>query len=323
MEPVKVEDLVAVAGEAQPGMVLGHLLWWMLPGRSVSPEEFKAAAERHGIPDRFWPRTPSPADVFRRATKALEGDEARDGGVVTRWLVPSGNLTDEEGVIERALVLEKVDREAHVVEHREVGRWEYRQGMPGREVRVRLDLSESAEERERLERAVEIYRTELGRYAISALRGLVHRLLDAMKAVRVRQAGVVYFVPREGDLYLRPLASFLTEVGGRADLVTTINGRDERELVIDAFHAHVAGVLDDLKLVLKDGQVTRGARLKAVEEAKETLERIRRYEELLGEHFDRLKEEAQLVTAQVLRLVEGEEDGSEDQLTLLDEKLAS
>lgn len=202
MTPQVVRD-VNEAVRATETPQLGVVLWWSFAGIEVSVPEMETRCQRAGLDPGLVPH-PRPDGALRRALAAVGVTEDDGAGTVRRF-----GLQYPEGSVVATVWDETVDTRAGTARYAPVQVVQYDRATLG------LAFSTgylAAEIREAWGRAQ-------GTLNASGLAALVKRVLDAANAIRLREAGGLYFVPIAHEAATRAVRELVEGLGG-ADVVT-------------------------------------------------------------------------------------------------------
>lgn len=110
----EAQSRLNVAEAVAPDAFLGRICWYSVPEATlVGHMEFCRDLVTRDLDRYHLPLAPKPADVFRRASKSVQGRHQLNDKFTVNYLVRDLALSPEE--VERALVREVVDSDSHVL----------------------------------------------------------------------------------------------------------------------------------------------------------------------------------------------------------------
>lgn len=264
------QDLgLTVVPEMAPGTV-GLIVWWRLSG-DVAHVTLEQAATAAGLPEEDRPRPVGDATALRRAV--------RDQTNQRRLVRPLGR---QDGW---ALVEEEVQGDRLI--HRQVLTAKLVDGLPQLETY-----------HEGLRAAVNAaFERHLGINTTGDVSDWVVRQVERARAVRLRDTGGIYFVPRDAvPAWHRVTATLRGVTDHRLFEVPALQNDEAVEAILDAVEREAAQAVEELDAALAEAAAQaegapgpRSLRAKA-ERAGELAKKVGSYGELLGRAVDYMTE---------------------------------
>jgi hypothetical protein len=246
---------------------LGTAVWWEVNPCRVPLDSMVDALEAHGF-DQKAIRKPSAKKAFSRATSDVE-KQHKD--VLARRIAD----LPQKAVV--GIVGEQADAERESLSYNQ-------------EATVRLNKETGTVDSEGDEEIGNEFREKFGSYLDVVtevdLRAFVRKAIENSDGIRLREKGLVYFVPRKNEERMVALDEMLKELHvGKLGVMRVVNGIREREETWDSFQENLR---------------------ERVEEALEGAERISKSAKCLARYEDRIDQIGKMADAYV-ELCEEEE----------------
>lgn len=239
-------DLIDYRTRQQDAEKIGDIGWFSVRQTLVPHARIEADLTAAGL-GAWVPKKTAASDDYRKATSAANRRVELDGGKYRNILIRP--LDDNEDRIVRSVVIETLHKgkrldyceAAHVIFHRDSGRLT---------VKMLVDPGGPADEVVRDIRASFLARR--GSVDQDTVRGMIKKVLDAHKAVTVRDTGAVFFIPREHCDIVPKLEKIAAAIpGAEFEAVPLVeddpeNPRKRRDLVARGVTAGVFLEVDQL-----------------------------------------------------------------------------
>lgn len=297
---MKLENLAAIKTKEDSQQTIGYLTWYSVAAREYEKDEIMGALQNAGLSE-YAPNPIRVSDAFRRATKAIERKREPVGDDTTYRNILIREVASNKKIVQRNLVIEIVDPAGQRLSYDPEGAV-FILNRENEAVQISV-LDESvrpyAEEAARL---FEVFRTH---YDDQTVRRIVQSVLQKLAPTPIRPSGGVYFVPRAHGVKLEALVSFLRALEGcEGYKLPLIDLRETRDMVRAKLMEHMRGMIDTLKQTLASDGVNKSILKTQVEEAKNLLDGLKAYEELLNEEMERIHLMADIMRQQVDALID-------------------
>jgi hypothetical protein len=220
---------------------LGHLAWYAIPETTkVQHSQFEKALEEAGVDFIKLPPAPRPVDVFKRActqaqAKKVEPDELYEGPA-THFNYLFRNAGQDVDYVYRTLICEEVDAAGHEIGFTEVAKYRFTRSTSNIHITYSPTLhnpSEAGRFESNVRRYFKDNNDTLTPYAI---REFVRKGLEgALRAVKVRPSGGIYFTQQAFSQHLNSLENAINSVGGSFHTLPLLDDGKQREMLRTAF----------------------------------------------------------------------------------------
>jgi len=296
---MKLENLAAIKTKEDSQQTIGYLTWYSVAAREYEKDEIMGALQNAGLSE-YAPNPIRVPDAFRRATKAVEVKREQVADTAYRNILVREVAADKK-IVQRNLVIEIVDPAGRRLSYNPEGAIIIL-NRENETVQFSV-LDESvrpyAEEAARL---FEVFRTH---YDDQTVRRIVQSVLQKLAPTPIRPSGGVYFVPRAHGVKLEALVSFLRALEGcEGYKLPLIDLRETRDMVRAKLMEHMRATIDALKQALASEGINKNTIKAQVTEAKQLLDGLKAYEELLNEEMERIHLMADIMRQQVDALID-------------------
>jgi len=296
---MKLENLAAIKTKEDSQQTIGYLTWYSVAAREYEKDEIMGALQNAGLSE-YAPNPIRVPDAFRRATKAVEVKREQVADTAYRNILVREVAADKK-IVQRNLVIEIVDPAGRRLAYDPEG------------AVLILDRTNETMQISVLDESVRPYAEEAARlflvfrthYDDQTVRRIVQSVLQKLAPTPIRPSGGVYFVPRAHGVKLEALVSFLRALEGcEGYKLPLIDLRETRDLVRAKLMEHMRATIDALKQALANEDVHKSAIKAQVTEAKQLLDGLKAYEELLNEEMERIHLMADIMRQQVDALID-------------------
>lgn len=296
---MKLDNLAAVKTKEDSQQTIGYLTWYSVAAREYEKDEIMGALQIAGLSE-YAPNPIRVPDAFRRATKAVEVKREQVADTAYRNILVREVAADKK-IVQRNLVIEIVDPAGRRLSYNPEGAILIL-NRENETVQFSV-LDESvrpyAEEAARL---FEVFRTH---YDDQTVRRIVQSVLQKLAPTPIRPSGGVYFVPRAHGVKLEALVSFLRALEGcEGYKLPLIDLRETRDLVRAKLMEHMRATIDALKQALASEGINKNTIKAQVTEAKQLLDGLKAYEELLAEEMEKIHLMADIMRQQMDALID-------------------
>lgn len=316
---INTENLLVLDNKQFEASFLGRILWFTVSDMKVTYEQLKAAFNNAGIDEKYLPKTISPRDAFRRATKVAEAKRIRlDNDRYLNLLVREVKMTDDE--IVRQLVREVVDSKNVRLEY-----------LPVANMKLINDtdfITEPIVSRHELLNDEDIallkVENEFDRckdnYNGRHVRELVQNILAGCDPVAVRPSGGVYFVPEKYSQTVQGLSDMVKELSqysidserSRCYSVPVIDAVEHRVMVAESLEDQVKNdsqsLIGEMAKILKDGRnITQKTAEQYINKVKDLKKMVAKYEDMLNTEILNVQECMNIALEQAKKLLENVE----------------
>lgn len=296
---MKLENLAVIKTKEDSQQTIGYLTWYSVAAREYEKDEIMGALQNAGLSE-YAPNPIRVPDAFRRATKAVEVKREQVADTAYRNILVREVAADKK-IVQRNLVIEIVDPAGRRLSYNPEGaiiilnRENETVQFSVLDESVRPYVEEAA-------RLFEVYRTH---YDDQTVRRIVQSVLQELAPTPIRPSGGVYFVPRAHGVRLEALVSFLQSLEGcEGYKLPLIDLRETRDLVRAKLMEHMRATIDALKQALASEGINKNTIKAQVTEAKQLLDGLKAYEELLNEEMERIHLMADIMRQQVDALID-------------------
>jgi len=216
---------------------LGMTVWWEVDPCCISLEDVNFVFDKYGF-EKDSIRKPSCKKAFSRATSATEKSHK---GVLARRIVD----VPQKSVV--GVVGEVANEESESLTYKQEAT--IRLNKEKRTIESYGDESIGSEFRNSYEKYLDVV-TE------ADLRAFVRKMIESNDGIRLRQKGLVYFIPRKNENKIMDLDKMLREIKvGKLGLMRVVNGVRERKETWDSFADNIEErVSETLEKVSKIGK---------------------------------------------------------------------
>lgn len=286
---VTAENLVVVNTANTEVNFLGKLAWYTISELKISYDQLQELFLKNNISSKYLPKSISPKDAFRRASRLAESkkiklDETRFLNLLVRE-IPN---PEKEKVV-RQIVREVVDSAnvrleyapivTMILEKEDLSTYDLKTLYPQEIEAVDLVLDE--------------YESAKENYNAQHARTIVMDILADLQQVAVRPSGGVYFVLEKYSdeiqslqNMVRDLSQFCIKDSCTMWTVPVIDVQEQRDMVNDSLQAQIKSdsfnLINEVSEIIKSGRkVSEKTARKYIESVKGLKAKVKEYEELL------------------------------------------
>lgn len=261
------EGLIAVS---QSSDVTGGVVYWQLTGE-VNQQELVAALIEAGLTEDDAPALATPEVALGRAVKELQGRSVliRKAKVAGGWaVVRESEVNGELGFQQIVRVYLEGDKNNEVVKF---------QATHGYEADAALEV----------ERIIAEYNKARTALSVIDLSSWLTKTVSKLDGVPLRDRGGIYFIPRANIETLRKVkAALAAKSGCVVSEIPAMHSAEAISAIYDAVSNDSASFIADIEAELNAGIKPRAAKNR-VEEVQVFLKKVRNYEGLLGQKFEK------------------------------------
>lgn len=294
---INLQDKVIVPNA---GRFLGKLCWFTIHGDiDVDKDRLEEIFVQTGMDLKYLPPAIRPVDVFRRATSQVEKYNIPYQKNYLNILVRE--VKNDKDQVVRQLVLEEVDSQNVRLSYTTAASLFFDRNT---NTITPEFMNNHAAVTQAVYEAIGIYNSSLDRYQGIHIRRMVGDILKTMKPTSVRPSGGVFFVPAAYDEDLNKLQEVVRALKSEFFNMPVVDTVDTREMICDKLHQQINATLTTLAETLKDKDITNKKVTSLAVEAKELLDQVKEYENLLQQDLSGLKNKIDIVKMQMAALLE-------------------
>lgn len=211
--------------------IIGNLVWFSVPDIEIACEDLIRLAALAGLNEKYIPAPIRAADAFRRATSDIEGILKPGKIFVERLTVREVESTKER--IVRKLIKEVRDKKDVCLSFEQIGIFVF--DRESERMKVVTVTEESIGIMRKAEQLFERYRNS---FVSIHVRRIIKNVLTDCRAIIVRPAGAVYFVPIACQSTLDSLCILLQALPGNSVEAYSIP-ITQRSLIKDKLYFHI------------------------------------------------------------------------------------
>ena len=283
-----------IASGAFDANTSGAVVYWTMAGL-VDAGVLEMMWDEAGLDARLLATGASPATALKRAMK--EYADSRTGESVRPIYLQDG----EEGEEGYVVVKETYDGK---------GRPTYTNVLEVKLVAGEPAIPDGADDEAEVAVRQE-FRRNLGRLNASDMGTWLVRLLGGVKALRLRESGGFYFVPREYVATWGAYVAAIQQAAPRARLYSFPALRCDEAVagILDALKAEADELCEDFSVELEAGKLTERKAKGRRKSVKEMHEKLKLYEGILGQSLTGIRADLDDIEARLVAEVLSAEDG--------------